>query len=77
MEDRGGRRNEEEEEYGEEDYGEEEVDDDAEPEWAPKDRSAHAQLEDRFFLRDETLKSKYNDVEIDAFMKLLNVKPYA
>jgi len=31
--------------------------------------------EDRFFKHDETLKDKYNDVELDNFMKLLNVKP--
>ena len=31
--------------------------------------------ENRFFMHDETLRGKYNTVELDNFMKLLNVKP--
>lgn len=31
--------------------------------------------EDRFFKHNETLRGKYNEVELDQFMKILNVKP--
>lgn len=31
--------------------------------------------EDRFFMHNDKLKGKYNEVELDNFMKLLNVKP--
>jgi hypothetical protein len=33
-------------------------------------------LEDRYFLRGENLRNKFNEVELDSFMKLLNVKPH-
>jgi len=73
-----------EEEYGEEaeggdeaaaeeDYGEEaEVE-----EWPPKDRIPHVPVEDRFFLGGKnSLRENYSEVEIGAFMKVLNVKPH-
>jgi hypothetical protein len=31
-------------------------------------------MEDRFFRQDETLRSKYSEVEIDGFLKLLGIK---
>lgn len=43
-------------------------------EWPPKPRDKDTPRSE-FFKRHETLKTKYNDVEIDAFLKLLNVKP--
>ena len=54
--------------YG--DYGDEE-------EWPPKDTIKSGAREDRAFRYDETLRGKYSEVEIDAFMKLLGVKPRA
>lgn len=65
-----------EEEYGDYgDYGD--YDEEEEADWPPKDQIAPSiQLEDRFFLHNETLKSKYNEVELGAFMKLLAVKPH-
>lgn len=58
------------EDYG--DYGEEEVDEDP---WPAQDVLASRPLEDRFFRAGETLRGKYNDIEIEQFMKLLGVKP--
>lgn len=57
----------------EEDYGEEaEVE-----EWPPKDRIPHVPVEDRFFLGGKnSLRDNYSEVEIGAFMKVLNVKPH-
>lgn len=60
------------EEYG--DYDEEE---ETEP-WPPKDeiKQDHP-LPDRFFLEKDDLRSKYDYNEIDAFMRLLSMKPTA
>ena len=63
------------EEGGEEDYGED-YGEEAEASWPPKEQIAPAVLEDRFFQAGESLRGKYSDVELDAFMKLLNVKPH-
>jgi hypothetical protein len=56
--------------YGAEDYGEEGES------WPPKDKVPHVAVEERFFMGNEKLRSKYSEVEIGAFMKLLNVKPH-
>ena len=78
-----GSEGDEDEEYGEEgeeggddygDYGEEEEEDPSTV-WPPKDRIRHEQVEDRLFRGSEKLRSKYSEVEIDSFMKLLGVKP--
>jgi hypothetical protein len=61
----------EEEEAAEEEEGEPE-----EEEWPPKPRVAHVPHEDRYFLHGENLRNKFNEVELDSFIKLLNVKPY-
>ena len=69
------------EEEGEGDEEEEEEDDededegDEEEEGMPDDTMRLAQQENRFMQHTETLRSKYNDVELDSFMKLLNIKP--
>jgi hypothetical protein len=72
----------EDEEEGEGD-GEEEEEDDEEEEDAEEEEPAvpdevvpHAKLGDRYFLHNETLRGKFNEVELDSFMKLLNVKPF-
>ena len=31
--------------------------------------------EDPYFSRDETLRGKFNEVEVDAFMRLLDIRP--
>jgi hypothetical protein len=77
---------EEEEEEGEEEGEEEEAAEEAveeeeeaveeEESYPPKPKVAHAELEDRYFLHGENLRNKFNEVELDSFMKLLNVKPY-
>lgn len=63
----------EEGEYG--DYDEE----DAGDVWPPPDKIPHTNVEDRFFVAPknhrQNLRENYSDVEIGAFMKLLNVKP--
>ena len=59
-----------EEDYG--DYGEEEEDPDP---WPKADVLASRPMEDRFFRSGETLRGRYNDIEIEHFMKLLGVKP--
>jgi len=58
------------EEEDEEDEGEEEEDE------MPDEVIGHApNVEDRYFLHNEKLRGKFNEVELDSFMKLLNVKP--
>lgn len=54
----------------EEDGGEEE--DESE---VPNDVISSIDIEDRYFVHNETLKKKFNEVEIDSFMKILNIKP--
>lgn len=80
---------EEEEDYGEEDYGaeggdeygEEEYGEEAgeaeEDEWPPRNYQRGPKPVDRHFKdAHANLKSTYSEVEIGAFMKLLNVKPH-
>lgn len=74
------------EEYGDEDeegdeeeggdYGDYDEEEETE-EWPAKDRIASVDPEDRFFRAGESLRGKYNEVEIDQFMKLLGIKPRA
>ena len=56
----------------EEDDDDEEEDDDSE---VPDDSYKSLDIEDRYFMHNENLKKKYNEVEIDSFMKILNIKP--
>ncbi len=63
-------------EEGEEAEGDAEVEGPAVGEWPPKDRLAHAKFEDRYFQHGENLRGKFNEIELDSFMKLLNVKPH-
>ena len=44
-------------------------------EWPPKDVLQPGIQGDRFFREGEKLREKYNDVELDNFMKLLGIKP--
>ena len=58
--------------------GEEEVEEPEDPRLVPDDYTAgpDAALDhDRFFMHGEELKAKYNEIELDSFMKLLNVNP--
>jgi len=66
-----GDEEEEDEEEDEDDEGEGEE----EEEGMPDDTMKMAREENRFHQHHETLRSKYNDVELDSFMKLLNIKP--
>lgn len=71
---------EDEEEEGEEGEGDEEEEEeeeegDSEPA-VPDEQISHIQFDGRYFLHNEKLREKFNEVELDAFMKLLNVKPY-
>ena len=61
-------------EGGEGDYGDYDEEEAAE-EWPPKDIIPMGKTEDRVFRAGESLRSKYSEVEIDSFMKLLGVKP--
>lgn len=65
-----------EEEYGEEDYGDydEEIPDD-DPEWTTERKPLPRHPQDRYFERNEKLHQKFNEVELDSFMKLLNINP--
>ena len=47
-----------------------------EEEYPPLPRVNHIPLEDKYFMHGENLRNKFNEVELDSFMKLLNVKPY-
>lgn len=67
-----------EEEGGEEEAAEEEEEEDAgeSEEYPPMQRLAHAPMESKYFLHGENLRNKFNEIELDSFMKLLNVKPH-
>ena len=71
-----------EEEGGEEEGGEEEAAEGEEEEevvedvFPPNEYMAHSKSEDRFFQRGENLRNKFNEIELDSFMRLLNVKPH-
>ena len=66
-----------EEEGGEEEGGEEEEEEEPEaPAWPQMEKIPHMQMEDKYFYRGENLRNKFNEVELDAFMRLLNVKPH-
>lgn len=61
----------EEAEYGDYgDYGEEEGD-----VWPKKDKHPSKEPKDRLFLGQEKLRDRYNNNEVDTFMRLLAVKP--
>lgn len=69
---------EDEEGEGEEEEDEEEEDDEdeeEEEEGMPDDTMKTTDEENRLFAHHETIRKRYNDVELDSFMKLLNVKP--
>jgi hypothetical protein len=70
---------EEEKEEAEEAEGEEAVEAYVAPEpeeYPGPETFDHIQMEDRYFLHGENLRNKFNEVELDSFMKLLNVKPH-
>ncbi len=49
----------------------------ADKDWPPeKQVGSPLKPQSEFFNRHETLRDRYNEVEIDSFLKLLNVKPY-
>ena len=61
---------------GEEEEEEEEDDDGVEdPLQLPSPRQVAPPEESRYFMHDETMRESFNEVELDSFMKLLNVKP--
>lgn len=64
---------------GEEEEGEEEEDEEEEgedPMAVPDDIIKGIDSSDRYFLHNDKLREKFNEVEIDSFMKLLNVNPH-
>jgi hypothetical protein len=85
-----GEEEEEEEEGGEEEgeegeegeaeaEGEEEEEEEAPAEeetFPPGDVIPHVPMEDKYFMHGENLRNKFNEVELDSFMRLLNVKPH-
>lgn len=72
----------EEDEYAEVDYGDygeydKEIDD--QPAWPGDETIPHIATGDRYFLGENTnkgMRDQFSDVEIGAFMKVLNVKPH-
>jgi len=67
---------------GDEEGGDEAEEEEEEEEEEPEDENAipdevaeGPMAEDRFFMHSDTLRGKYNEVELEQFMKLLNVKP--
>ena len=61
------------EEEEEEEDGEEE--EEAEEEFAPK-LDVQRRTEDSYFMHNEKLRERFNEVELDGFMKMLNIKPF-
>lgn len=72
----GGDEDEDEEEggddYGDEDYGEEEEADPLDSDPLPMYRTPDAPS---YFIHNENLREKFNEVEVGAFMKILGVEP--
>ena len=70
----------EEGEEGEEGEGDEDEDEEEEEEedagGIPDEQVPHRPFGNRYFLHNETLTKKFNEVELDSFMKLLNIKPH-
>lgn len=66
-----------EEEGGDDEDEEEDDDDEEEEEGIPADKHKRISVENGFFRHHDTLRGKYNERELDSFMKLLNVKPTA
>ena len=62
-----------EDEESEEEYGEEKEDPFFEP--LPEERFETMDPEQRYFMHGEQLKNRFNEQELDAFMRLLNVRP--
>lgn len=56
--------------------GAEEEEAPAEEEFPPEEKITSIPLEDRYFIHSENLRNKFNEVELDSFMRLLNVKPH-
>jgi hypothetical protein len=65
------------EEGGDEDEEEEEEEEEAEdPSAVPNHVLGPAASDDNYFLHNETLRERFNEVELDGFMKMLNIKPH-
>jgi len=62
-------------EEGGDDEEEEEDDEEEEEQGLPAETIPRLNLDDSYFMHNESLKDKFNEVEVDSFMKLLNVKP--
>ena len=43
----------------------------------PEDFRQQQKYDDRYFKRNESLRDRFNEVEIGGFMKLLNMKPFS
>ena len=71
-----GEEEEEAEEEAAEEEGEAAEEEEEEEPYGSKETIKHLPLEDRYFQRGEKLRSKFNEVELDSFMKLLNIKPH-
>lgn len=65
-----------EEAEAEEEGGEEEEETVGEAPFPPMEKIGHIQMEDKYFYHGENLRNKFNEVELDSFMRLLNVKPH-
>jgi hypothetical protein len=70
-----GEGEEEAEEEAAEEEGAEEEEAEEEP-YGSREQLEHLPMEDRYFQRGEKLRGKFNEVELDSFMKLLNIKPH-
>ena len=60
----------------EEEEEEEEDDGESDPMAVPDDIEAARPVDDRYFMHNETIRGKYNEIEIGSFMKLLDINPH-
>lgn len=63
---------------GAEDYGEYDEEEELAPEvdaWPEEDKIRGPVAENRYFAHNDKLNKKFNEVELDSFMKLLNINP--
>lgn len=76
-EDEEGEEGEGEEGEGEGEEEEEEEEENEDPGAVPQHLHKAPDADFRYFMHDEKMRDKYNEVELDSFMKLLNIKPHA
>lgn len=62
-------------EEGEGEEGEEAEAEEEAPKWPPEEKVPHQPTQNPYFMHGENVRNRFNEVELDNFMRLLNIKP--